>query len=238
MEKILYLILPVYFIIGAIVTFRVNKRKTVADRRHNWLKFSTYLVIINLLFAAVIFNKNLFQYITLVIIVFSYGELIRLTYLTGKMKTGSIALILFSFGFYFFYQFSLLDKNHLIFALVIVTVFDAFSQLTGQLLGKRKLLPLISPNKTTEGLLGGYFFSAITAIFIHNILSINTFHAIVLGLGIATFAFFGDVSASWFKRKFEVKDYSNLLPGQGGFLDRFDSLIFGGLLMYLITNYL
>jgi phosphatidate cytidylyltransferase len=59
-----------------------------------------------------------------------------------------------------------------------------------------------------------------------------------LGIGIATFAFFGDISASFIKRKFGVKDFSHLIPGHGGFLDRFDSLIFSGLFIYVIFFFL
>ena len=72
----------------------------------------------------------------------------------------------------------------------------------------------------------------------HDLTGMNGLTAMVLGFGIATFAFLGDVSASFVKRKFGVKDFSALIPGHGGFLDRFDSLIFAGSFMYLIINYL
>ena len=101
----------------------------------------------------------------------------------------------------------------------------------------RKLLPVISPNKTIEGLIGGYFFSVATAMLMHDLAVLNVFEAMALGFGIATCAFFGDFSASVVKRKFGVKDFSALIPGHGGFLDRFDSLIFAGSFMYLIINY-
>lgn len=238
MEEILFLILPVYFIIGAIVTFTVNKHKGESERNHNWLKYSTYLLIVSGLFVSIIVNKVIFHFLGIVIILFGYGEIINLILRSRKFLTGLISLMAFTLAFYLFSQFTLLDNHQLFFVVMIVTVFDAFSQLAGQLLGKRKLVPEISPMKTFEGLAGGYLFAALTAIYIHNIPELSILKSIVMGFGVATSAFLGDLCASYFKRKFEVKDYSNLIPGHGGFLDRFDSLIFGGAFMYLIIKFL
>ena len=237
MEKALYMILVVYFLLGAIVISVINRKKSKAEQSHNWLKYFTYLLIVNGLFAAVVFKTNTFHYICIVIIVFGYYEILQLTYNTRKIGVGMITLIVFSLGSYLFFEFSRLDKDHLFFVLALVSAFDAFSQLTGQFFGKRKLLPGISPNKTIEGLIGGYFFSVATAMLMHDLAVLNVFEAMALGFGIATCAFFGDFSASVVKRKFGVKDFSALIPGHGGFLDRFDSLIFAGSFMYLIINY-
>lgn len=62
--------------------------------------------------------------------------------------------------------------------------------------------------------------------------------SVYIGFGIATFAFLGDLTASYIKRKFEVKDYGRLLPGHGGILERFDSLIFSGSFIYIIRAYI
>jgi len=169
-----------------------------------------------------------------VIICIGYLEIIRLIIRTNKVGLGVIVLLFFTLGFYGFYKFSLLDRQLLFYVLFLVTVFDAFSQLTGQLIGKRKLLPSISPNKTLEGLIGGYIFCVLTSMLILELLGINVFQSSTLGTGISAFAFLGDVSASFVKRKFAVKDFSQIIPGHGGFLDRFDSLIFSGLFMYVI----
>ena len=238
MEKALYLVLVVYFLFGAFVIRIINKKKTKAEQNQNWLKYFTYLFIVNGLFAAVIFKIIYFHYICLAIIVFGYYEIFRLIYITRRTGIEIATLIIASVGFYLFFRFSTLDKDHIFFVLALVSAFDAFSQLTGQFLGKRKLLPIISPNKTTEGLMGGYLFSMLTAVLMHDLAGLNGYQAILLGFGIATFAFLGDVSASFVKRKFGVKDFSALIPGHGGFLDRFDSLIFAGSFMYLIINYL
>jgi phosphatidate cytidylyltransferase len=234
MELILYLILLIYFLIGAFVISTINKKKSDRERKENWLKYFSYLVIISILFTSIIFGQKLFHYLSILIIFFGYFEIVMLIILTRKVLTGFVTLAFFTLGFYGFCKFSLLDQNLLLYALFLVTVFDAFSQLTGQLFGKRKLLPSISPNKTIEGLIGGYMFSLFTSILLCKLLNISIYQSMVLGTGISAFAFLGDISASFFKRKFEVKDFSQMLPGQGGFLDRFDSLIFSGLFIYVI----
>jgi phosphatidate cytidylyltransferase len=114
---------------------------------------------------------------------------------------------------------------------LIVTVFDAFSQLTGQLFGKTKLVPTISPNKTWEGLIGGLASAILISMLFSSLIALPILKTMALGLVISLFAFCGDLLASISKRKFGIKDFSNLLPGQGGFVDRFDSLIFASVIV-------
>jgi phosphatidate cytidylyltransferase len=128
-----------------------------------------------------------------------------------------------------------MPKRYLFYTLFLTTVFDAFSQLSGQLLGKRKLVPKISPNKTYEGLFGGLLFALFTAVLIHKLLFISIGQSFILGLGISGFAFLGDLLASYCKRRFQIKDFSKLIPGHGGILDRFDSFITAGAFMLIIV---
>ncbi|MBM9575843.1 phosphatidate cytidylyltransferase [Leptospira sp. 201903070] len=114
----------------------------------------------------------------------------------------------------------------LVFTYLSVAVFDAFSQLTGQSFGKTKMAPRISPNKTWEGFAGGILFATSFGIFFFWVIGKNVIESLPLTFGISILSLSGDLSASWLKRKAKIKDYSNLLPGHGGILDRFDSLIF------------
>lgn len=108
---------------------------------------------------------------------------------------------------------------------VCVLSFDAFSQFFGQLIGRHALWPAVSPNKTIEGSLGGLAVCLLSSQFL--------FGAVWPGFLIAASALAGDLLASFVKRRCGIKDFSKLLPGQGGVLDRFDSFIVSSV-FYLI----
>jgi len=238
MNLVLYLIILTYFLIGGFVILYINEKSLNQDKKHNWLKYFTFFLTVNLLFASVMFNEIYFHYLSIIIILISFFEVTRLIFLTGKLKTGLISLIFLALFSFTFIGFSLLEKQLLIIVIFTVSIFDAFSQLAGQLFGRRKILPLISPNKTAEGMIGGYLFSIASSVLIFKMLNKDIVQSLYFGFGIATFAFLGDLSASYIKRKFGVKDYSRLLPGIGGVLDKFDSLIFCGSFIYVIRIYI
>jgi len=127
----------------------------------------------------------------------------------------------------------------LVFLLLVATEANDVAQYVwGKLLGRRKIMPRVSPNKTWEGFLGGW---ATTAVLIWLLGPIFT---PLSGLGLATLAltlplagFAGDVTMSAIKRDIGVKDTSGLIPGHGGLLDRADSLIFTAPLYFHILAY-
>ena len=112
----------------------------------------------------------------------------------------------------------------LVFALLWVN--DIFAYLSGRLLGKHKLFPRISPGKTIEGSIGGLVFTALTiAIFSHYFDWMSVPVAIGLASIAVAFGTLGDLSESMLKRQAGVKDSGKLIPGHGGILDRFDSVL-------------
>jgi phosphatidate cytidylyltransferase len=234
METYLYILVLIDFLLGAIAILSINKKRTPQQIKDNWLKFSTYFIIVLLMFLCISFN--FFTFLSVIIILAGYFELIRLTISSKRIKTGILGLAVFTLVFFSFYFFSLLKQPYLFFTVFIVTVFDAFSQLAGHYFGKRKLIPSISPNKTVEGLAGGFIMSGITALFIRQLLALDVRESLLWALGIVIFSLAGDLFASYLKRRFGVKDYSHLIPGHGGFLDRFDSLVFSSLFVQLMIN--
>ena len=113
--------------------------------------------------------------------------------------------------------------------LVLITAFgtDTMAYFTGVFLGKHKLCPNISPKKTIEGALGGLAGSVIfSSLFFRVYDPALVYHGLALGLLGGIISQFGDLTASIFKRKMGVKDYGTLIPGHGGILDRFDSVLF------------
>jgi phosphatidate cytidylyltransferase len=111
------------------------------------------------------------------------------------------------------------------FLFVVTATFDGFSQVVGQWLGRRRLVPRLSPGKTVEGLLGGLAAACAVAVLARQLVPLSAPFAAALGVAIGMAGLAGDLAASWVKRRAGLKDYSALLPGQGGFLDRFDSLL-------------
>lgn len=117
---------------------------------------------------------------------------------------------------------------------ILIWSSDTFAYLIGKNFGKRKLLERISPNKTIEGFIGGMVACIITSYIIAHyftILSLTQWLVIAVLVGI--FGVLGDLIESMFKRQAGIKDSSNLIPGHGGFLDRFDSVIFAAPFIFI-----
>jgi phosphatidate cytidylyltransferase len=121
---------------------------------------------------------------------------------------------------------------------------DTGAYLVGRSFGKRKLIPLVSPNKTWEGLIGGLVAATITGILCAWLfgLDINLLLAAAVGLIIAVVGVIGDLTESLIKRQAGVKDSGTLIPGHGGMLDRLDALLFtfpaGLLIARIVDQYL
>ena len=121
------------------------------------------------------------------------------------------------------------DITYIIYLLLITTITDTFALFTGMLIGKHKLCPKISPKKTIEGLIGGTIMGTFVATIFYNTIISSTVPlvtVIMLTFVLCLVGQLGDLVFSSIKRYYDVKDFSNLIPGHGGILDRFDSLIF------------
>lgn len=121
---------------------------------------------------------------------------------------------------------------YLLFAVLSGCVTDIFAYLTGKSLGRHKLCPVISPNKTVEGSIGGIVGTVAVLLSLGftlekaNVMQVNLSALTIYALLSSIIGQFGDLSMSAVKRCLGVKDYGNLFPGHGGILDRFDSLLF------------
>lgn len=119
--------------------------------------------------------------------------------------------------------------------LIVITAFgsDIFAYFAGMLFGKHKLCEKLSPKKTVEGAIGGVLGSVLlSALFAMLFAKDYMFHAVIIGLLASPVSMFGDLTASAYKRKMGIKDYGNLIPGHGGIMDRFDSVLFTAPFVY------
>ena len=143
-------------------------------------------------------------------------------------------------GFYYFIETRNVGLTYVIFALLVVWTTDSGAYFTGRKIGKRKLWPEISPNKTVEGFVGGIVWALVTAFIMSLYKSTYELLLVLIGITIVASIFgqLGDLVESAIKRHYNVKDSGNILPGHGGILDRFDSLLFVLPLLTLFTFHL
>ena len=116
------------------------------------------------------------------------------------------------------------NKHYFLFFIILISSIDISAYIWGKLLGRNKIIPSISPNKTLEGYLGGFSFTILFFILFFNINNLVWTYLDLLYLTIIILlAFFGDLFMSFIKRMYHIKNTSNILPGHGGILDRLDS---------------
>ncbi len=119
--------------------------------------------------------------------------------------------------------------------LALFTTFgcDTTAFFVGRALGKHRLAPSISPGKTWEGAIGGVIGAVIVSLTIVRVFSLLSYgQAIFLGLLVGILGQFGDLTESLLKRNMGVKESGKLIPGHGGLLDRMDSVVFAGIVVY------
>ena len=170
----------------------------------------------------------------------------------GKAEQVSfkLAITVIFAGTVFPYAFSsilclrLMDNGKYLVFLPFVVAFitDSGAYFTGVFLGKRKVLPDVSPNKTLEGFIGGIVcavvFTQVYGLIVHLGAKVEVNHVLLLVYGFlgGLVTELGDLAFSLIKREFGIKDYGNLLPGHGGMLDRLDSMVFAAPAVLLLVQ--
>ena len=166
-----------------------------------------------------------------------------------KFTLSQIAVVLFGGAVIPYFLSTLislrtLENGHLYVLLPFLVAFvsDGGAYFTGVFLGKHKMAPHISPKKTVEGCVGGLVSAAIAMVVYGLILQrtglgleVNIFIMALYGTLGSVVTQLGDLAFSLIKREYGVKDYGNLLPGHGGMLDRFDSMIFAAPAVYMLV---
>lgn len=132
------------------------------------------------------------------------------------------------FGLLTFINHHHLGRSLLLILFTTVWSYDVGAYSIGKLIGKHKLVPNLSPGKTWEGFWGGVLSCtlALGGLLMYNAVSFSYTTLIFISFIISSIATMGDLFESWLKRKAGIKDTGSILPGHGGFLDRFDSVLF------------
>jgi len=238
MSSIFFLLfLFALFLIGAVAIHIISRKKEKSKKISAWKKFFVYFFIIYSIFLSILYLPVLFRAICFLVAFGGAFEILRLQLKSHQRLAWSKFCLYFSIYIalailFLFFAFESVEIQ--ILTVFAVCTFDAFSQLSGQLFGKRKIAPRISPNKTLGGLVGGACLTLILGIIANFNSGFGIIAVIILILFVVAVSFVGDLLASYVKRQYAVKDYGSLLPGHGGILDRFDSLIVAGAFMFLL----
>lgn len=174
---------------------------------------------------------SIFDFYTVIILfILAYTVLVRNKFTFDEAGFVILTTLYVGIGFYFLIETrtGVSGLTNILFAFLIIWATDTGAYFTGRAFGNKKLWPDISPNKTVEGAIGGILMAVIVAIIFH---LVHPFpHSLFIVVLVTIFASMvgqiGDLVESAFKRHYGVKDSGKLLPGHGGILDRFDSLLF------------
>ena len=245
---------PWFMALVMVIVFYACKEYTIILRHKGFFPSFKIMFASSIIFAALAY----FNHFNLIPLAFTLSALAALMWVLFKGRQpyiANVATTLFGFLYcgwfplHFIFLRNLGDEmfmnliphaqgaGYCLLILFAVLVTDTFCYIVGCRWGKNKLSPVISPNKTIEGSMGGTTMCMVFSLGIGFAIGLPWYHALILGALIATFAQIGDLCESMIKRDAGVKDSSNILPGHGGFLDRTDSYIMTIPVVYYYVQY-
>jgi len=213
------------FALGAVGMALGNRRvsREIAGRR--WLKFAVFCGIVHAVLGAAALGPVAIRTLYLVVVLACGAEFVRAwaRIAPPRPRAAPLVALLVAAGA----VAGTLGNGTaaLVWCFLVIACADGFAQVVGQLIGRHPLAPRLSPAKTVEGAAGGFAAAIIGSGLLHDVVALPASVAAAWGAAIAAAGLAGDLGASWVKRHAGLKDFSRLLPGQGGFLDRFDSLV-------------
>ncbi len=227
----------VYLAITFIAIYEIT-RLLQKNKKFSYEAIVNYVLAVALFFAGYFFDSTSVGFVVLIyvsvnFILFVTNQNITLARLSQTMFIGLYVVL-------FMYHMIMLNNTKFVWLVYIIAFgTDTFAYFTGVFFGKHKLCPHVSPKKTIEGAVGGIAGCTILTVIYFNVLGINNYlYIIIFSIFVSAFSMVGDLLASKIKREHGVKDFGNFLPGHGGILDRFDSLLFVAPVVYYFVNFL
>ena len=234
-------------VVGLIAFYELISLRETEKKLPVFIKFVVMIAFLMLMMSGttndVIFSLD-YRLLTIVL----FMTLIPLiVYTDRKMYNCDDAFYLLGTTFFLGIAFNFLitirnmGLDYIMYIVLITIMTDTFAHFFGTKIGKNKLCPSVSPNKTVEGLIGGTFFGTfIGSVYFLTFFNteVGIFYIILTSLFLSLMAQFGDLVFSAIKRKYGVKDYGNIMPGHGGILDRLDSILFAALAFTFVVTLL
>jgi len=217
------------FVVGALLIGLAHRLHGLPEerRRRDWLKYSVYVAVINALWASAYVGRGAAAIALGLIVLIGSVEVFKVVPQPHKLGAAAATLLFLAMALGpMLLPSSAGWQGDFAFVVMVTAATDSFAELSGRLLGRRKLCPRLSPQKTLAGFVGGLGMAVAVALLLGFLLpGAHGVRLAVVGLATALGAVSGDLFFSAIKRTVGVKDFSGLLPAHGGVLDRFDSLV-------------
>ena len=221
-------------IVGGLGLWELNGLYKKDKKLHIALEIISYLCLLMIIFS---FDYLLYA-IALTVLIFLSASMIAGREFTFKNACFILTSTIFlGVAFYIIKDIRIENIHNLVYILLITILTDTFAYIGGSLFGKHKLLERVSPKKTIEGSVVGTVFGTIVPIVYYLYMidpGCNKLIITFITLALSIVGQIGDLVFSSIKREYSVKDYSNIIIGHGGVLDRFDSLIFVSIMFWII----
>jgi phosphatidate cytidylyltransferase len=213
------------FSLGAVFMAVGSRSVSQAAARARWYKLAVFFVIVHVVLGAAALGRPWVLAVLALILAASARELAQAWQRMPAPRPRRIWPVFVVASVAALWNAARLPPAAFAFLFLAAAAGDGFAQVVGQWLGKRPLAPKVSPAKTVEGFVGGLCAAGSVAALAAGLAGLSPWHAAAVGVATGIAGLAGDLAASWVKRRAGIKDYSGALPGQGGFLDRFDSLL-------------
>lgn len=226
-------------ILSIIGLYELYRAANIASRKITYIGYG--ITILYYLYLGFYHNDEMFSLAIIIfalICVLGYYVLTFPAYHINQMLIVFFGIVYVSVLLSYIYRIRLLDNGILVWlAFLCSWGCDTCAYCVGMLIGRHKMAPILSPKKSIEGAVGGVVGAVILGAVFGQILLQEVFQypAIICGMicGVgALISMIGDLAASAIKRNYQIKDYGTLIPGHGGILDRFDSVIFTAPVIY------
>ena len=199
--------------------------------------------ITNYVFTIGLFLTNYIEILSVDFVIFVYIIMTLIFSVFSKshnIKDAAMSLLGGLYIPFFFYHMYLLNESIYIWIIFFSSfATDTFAYFAGMFFGKHKLYPSVSPKKTIEGSIGGIIGCVITITLFSMYFKLDHLVSIsIFSIFLSIMSQIGDLTASKIKRTANIKDFGDLMPGHGGILDRFDSILFTTPLVYYYVTYM